>query len=383
MLFYQEIVLEAGAVGDVLGRFEAVRKASGVVVIELILVLGIGVLASHLPEEGVELVLVAVLLEVVEEFDLLAVGLEVGPHVPVDRNNHLAPQVLRHAQDVGGGHLVLHTDGVLAEGAEGHVDVVVLAVLGEVDGEMGVAGVVDVAAGGLDQVVDRLLVHVRGADAGELLPVRAGGVGGDDAGAVEAVQADDLNILDFDDVAGLHRLAPVLRHAPLHPGLHALLRADEGDGDFLSVLIGGGHAALEHVGGPLGGHVVLVVVGRQHRVHLLEGKGVDDKGDVAQVGLHGPAAAHVCHLVAHGHLTVAVGALAVAAPEINGDVGPAGGFEPYAGAAQPPHGYVAGLDCLVLDVLHQPGTPLRECGHNPFFAGHLGYFTHVFLLVIR
>ena len=349
-------------------------------VVDLVLVHGIGVLAAHLPEEGVELVLVAVLLELVEQLDLLAVGLEVGPHVPVDGHHHLAPQVLRHAQDVGGGHLVLHADGVLAEGAEGHVDVVVLAVLGKVDGEVGVAGVVDVAAGGLDQVVDSLLVHVRGALAGQFLPVRAGGIGGDDAGAVEAVQADDLKVLDLDHVAGFDGFAPLLGHAPLHPGLHALLRADEGDGDLFAVLIGGGHVALEHVGGPLGGHVVLVVVGGQHRVHLLEGERVDDEGDVAQVGLHGAGPAHVGHLVAHGHLAVAVGALAVAAPEVDGDVGAAGGLEPHAGAAQPPHGHVAGLDNFILNVLHQPGAPLRECGHNPFLTGHLRYFTHVFLL---
>ncbi len=65
----------------------------------------------------------------------------------MDRDDHVALQVLGHAQHVHAGHLVLHADGVLAEGAEGHVDVMVLAVLGEVDGEVAVAGMVDVAAG--------------------------------------------------------------------------------------------------------------------------------------------------------------------------------------------------------------------------------------------
>ena len=324
-----------------------------------------------------ELVFVAVLLEVVEQPDLLAIRLEVGPYVPVDGHDHLALQVLGHAQHVDGGHLVLHADGVLAEGAEGHVDVVVLAVLGEVDGEVAVAGVVDVAAGGLDQVVDGLLVHVGGALAGQLLPVGAGGVGGDDAGAVKAVQADDLDVLDLDGVAGLDDLAALLRHTPLDPGLHALQRADEGHGDLLAVLVGGGHAAVDHVGRPFGGHVVLVVVGGQHRVHLLEGEGVDHEGHVAQVRLHGAAAAHVGHLVAHLHLAVAVGALAVAAPQVDGDVRAARSLEPDAGAAQPPHGDVAGLDDLVLDVLNQPGAPLGERGHDPLLAGHFRYLAHL------
>ena len=78
-----------------------------------------------------------------------------------------------------------------------------------------------------------------------------------------------------------------------------------------------------------------MIVGGQHRVHLLEGEGIEDEGHVAQVGLHHAAAAHVGHLVAGLHLAVAVGALAVAAPQVNGDVGAAGGLEPHAGAPQP------------------------------------------------
>ena len=307
-----------------------------------------------------ELVLVAVLLEVPQQLDLLAVGLEVGPHIPVDGHDHLALQVLGHAQHVHAGHLVLHADRVFAERAEGHVDVVVLAVLGEVDGEVAVAGMVDVAAGGLDQVVDGLVVHVGRALSGQLLAVGAGGVGGDDAGAVKAVQADDLQVLDPDRVAGLDDAAAILRHAPLHPGLHALQRADEGHRDLLAVLVGRGHAAVDHMRRPLRGHVILVVVGGQHGVHLLEGEGIDHEGNVAQVGLHLAAAAHVRHLVAHLHLAVAVGALAVAAPQVDGDVRAAGRLEPDAGAAEPPHRHIAGLDDFILDVLNQPGAPLRE-----------------------
>lgn len=140
---------------------EAILEAAAVMAVDL--VLGTYVLAAHLPEEGMELVLVAILLEVVQYADFFTVSLEVGPNVPVDGDNHLAAQVLCHTQHIDGGHLVLHTDGVLTEGAEGHINVVVLAVLCKINGEVGVAGVADVAAGGLDQVVDCLVIHIRGA----------------------------------------------------------------------------------------------------------------------------------------------------------------------------------------------------------------------------
>ena len=120
-----------------------------------------------------------------------------------------------------------------------------------------------------------------------------------------------------------------------------------------------------------------MVVGGQHRVYLLEGEGIKDKGDVAQVGLHGPGTAHIGHLVANCHLAVAVGPLAVAAPQVDGDVGAAGGLEPHAGAAQPPHGHIAGGYDLILDVFHQPGAPLGEGILDPLVTGHLGNFAHI------
>ena len=115
---------------------EAVFKASSVVVVHLILVLRIGVFSAHLPEERMELILVAILLEIIKQTDLFAVCLEVRPYVPVNRNYYLTLQVLSHTKHVDGAHLILHTDGVLSKGAEGHVDIVILAVLCEVNGEM-------------------------------------------------------------------------------------------------------------------------------------------------------------------------------------------------------------------------------------------------------
>ena len=115
---------------------EAVLEASAVVEIDLILVLRINVLAANLPEERMELVFVAILLEIVENLDLFAVCLEVGPNIPVDGYDNLALKILCHTENVYGGHLVLHTDRVLAEGTECNINVMILAMLCEINGEM-------------------------------------------------------------------------------------------------------------------------------------------------------------------------------------------------------------------------------------------------------
>ena len=130
------------------------------------------------------------------------------------------------------------------------------------------------------------------------------------------------------------------------------------------------------MGCPLGAHVILMVMGSQNRIHMLEGKGIKHEGNIAQVGLHRPAAAHVGHLVTHLHLAVAVGALTVAAPEINGNVGAAGGLEPDAGAAQPPHFHIALRNDGVFNILYKPGAPFGEGGLYPGISGHFTYFAH-------
>ena len=118
---------------------EAVLKSSAVMIIDLILILRIYILAAYLPEERMELILIAVLLEIIEELDLLAVGLEVRPYIPVDRDNYLALQVLSHTENVDGGHLILHADRVLSKGAERHVDIVVFSMLREINREVGIS----------------------------------------------------------------------------------------------------------------------------------------------------------------------------------------------------------------------------------------------------
>ena len=310
------------------------------------------------------------ILEIIEQLDLFAVCLEVGPYIPVNRNDDFALQVFSHAENIRGGHLVLHADRVFAEGAERDVDVVILAVLCEINGEMRVAGVVDVAARCLQQIVDCLFIHIRRAFACQLFAVRSRGIRRHDAGAVKAVETDNLDVLDFDDVARLDGDAAVFGDAPLHPCLYGLGRSDERNGDLFAVFICGCHAALDDVSRPFRGHMILVIVCRENRVHLLECKRINDEGNVAEIRLHESAAAHVCHLVADLHLAVAVCALSVAAPQVDGDVGAAGSLEPDACASEPPHSHIARLNDLVFDVLDKPGAPFGEGAHDPAFSGH-------------
>ena len=83
--------------------------------VNFIFVAGIHVVAADLPEERVEFVFVAIFLEFVEEFNFFAIGLEVGPNVPMDGDDDFALEVFGHTKNVDGSHFVLHTDGVFAE----------------------------------------------------------------------------------------------------------------------------------------------------------------------------------------------------------------------------------------------------------------------------
>ncbi len=133
---------------------------------------------------------------------------------------------------------------------------------------------------------------------------------------------------------------------------------------------------MYHMGGKLGAHVILVVVGGQHRIHLLYGKGIQHKGHSPQVGLHSPGPAHVGHLVSRGHFAVSMGALAVAAPQVYRNISASGGFKPDACTAQPPHGNCARLYLCLLNFLVQPRPPLREGAHNPAFPAYFVNFAH-------
>ena len=329
-------------------------------------ILRVDVFAAHLPDERVEPIVEPLPAHLVEDLDLAGVRRKVAPHIVVDGHDHLAPQRLRHAQDIHRGHLVGDAHRVFAVGAERHVDVIVLAVFGKINGIVAVAAVVDVAAAGLDQVVDRLVVHIAGAGVADILLA----VGGHQTGAVERVQGHQLHVLDFDRVAGLHDDAAPPRHPPADPGLHRFQRPDKGDVP---------RQVPQHMGGQVRVHVVLVIVGGDHRVQLFYRKGVQHMGDGPQVGLQLAAAAHVGHLVPLCHQLARPGALAVAGPKIHAQVAAALALDPHAGAAQPPHGHVARSDDLLFDLLIQPGAPFRKCAHDPGLPRDLIDFAHLLL----
>ena len=115
---------------------EAILESPTVMVVDLILILWIDVAAPHLPEKWMELILITIFLEIIQQLDLVAVSLEIRPYIPVNWNNDLALEILSHAQDIHRGHLVLHADWILAEGAERYIDIVVLAMFRKINGEM-------------------------------------------------------------------------------------------------------------------------------------------------------------------------------------------------------------------------------------------------------
>lgn len=174
---------------------EAVFKTPAMMIVNLILILRINVFPAYLPEERMEFIFVSVLLKIVEQLNFFAICLEIGPNIPVDGDNHLALQVLRHTENIYGSHLILHADGIFSKGAECYINVMIFAVFCKVNGEMGVSGVVNVSAGSLYEVVHCLFIHIGRADSGEFFSILSGRIRRNKTGSVKAVQAYDLDIL--------------------------------------------------------------------------------------------------------------------------------------------------------------------------------------------
>jgi hypothetical protein len=309
-----------------------------------------------LPDEGRELVTQPVAAALPEHHDLLGIGLEVRPDVVVDRDHHLGPQALGHAQQVAGGHLVGHPAWVLTVGAERHVDLIVVAVLGVPVRVVRVAAVIQAPAGRDEEVVHRGGVHVLHAVALERHALRRG----HQHGAVEGVEDPDLDVLDRDGVSGPDDDAALFGYAPAGPEVDAGLWPDERDRRL---------AVLQHGRGDVGVDVVAVVVGGQERVELAYRERIDRAHCVAQVRLQRLGADRPPVLVVRRHLAHALGRLAALDPEVGAEVGAAFALEPDAGAAEPPHGEGAGCDDGLLDLLVEPGPPFREVGEDPRLAG--------------
>jgi hypothetical protein len=172
--------------------------------------------------------------------------------------------------------------------------------------------VVEVATGGLEEVVDGDFVHVLDG----FVPEGDALGSGDEGGAVKGLEDDDLDVLDPNGVTGVYHLAARGGNAPPRPDVDAPLRPDEGHR-----LV----AVLEDGGGDVDIDVITVDVGGHDGVDLADREGIEDKGHVAQVGLELLDAAHALHLVLFLHHLFALGALARTRPEVDRDVGTAGG----------------------------------------------------------
>ena len=80
--------------------------------------------------------------------------------------------------------------------------------------------------------------------------------------------------------------------------------------------------------------------------------------------------------MSHLHLAIPMCALSVAAPQVDRDIAASWSLEPHPRAAKPPHSYSAWLHLFCLDLLIQPGSPFRECTHDPVLSCNLCYFAH-------
>lgn len=128
-------------------------------IFQIVFVLRPDELAANLPDKRFETVLEPVLFHIPQHADLLRICLEIRPNIVVEGDHDLGVQRFRHAQDVCAGHLVSNAARVLAVGAEGDIDLMIVAVLGVIVGVVGIAAVIKVAARRFEQVVDRPQVH--------------------------------------------------------------------------------------------------------------------------------------------------------------------------------------------------------------------------------
>ena len=211
-------------------------ESSVVMISEFILVIRIYIVAADFPEERMELVVQTVFSHLPDDLDLVDIRLEVAPYIVMDRDDDLAVESFRHTKNVCALHLVLDAYRVQTESRGSDIDVVVLAVFREVDGIMGIAGMIDVAAGCLDQEVNSLLIHIQRAFAVKLFTVSACGVCGNKDGPVKSVQSYDLKIFDLNAVAGLNNDTLLARNAPAYPDVDALRGTDERCGNGLALI---------------------------------------------------------------------------------------------------------------------------------------------------
>ena len=219
-------------------------------------------------------------------------------------------------------------------------------------GVVRITTVVQGTARGFKQIIYCSLIHAVWQDACGFL-VRGQG---DQRGAVKGVQRVDFNVFNFYHVAWLHDDAALFRHAPANPEIHAGLRPDKRH-VVRTVL----HHRCRHVYID----VIVMIVGGKDGVDLANGKRIKNKRRGTQVWLQFFYTCHALHLMTFFHQRIAVALLAGAAPEINANIGATLGFQPDAGATQPPHCKRTRSNLFLLNLFIQPAAPFRESAQNP------------------
>ena len=91
-------------------------------------VIGIGKLASDLPDKRLKLIIKPVFAHIIKGEYFVWIGHKVSPNVMMNGNYHLAAQSLGHAEYVNRSHLVHDADRVFSVGTESHVDLMILPV---------------------------------------------------------------------------------------------------------------------------------------------------------------------------------------------------------------------------------------------------------------
>src|SRR5699024_6657288 len=133
---------------------------------------------------------------------------------------------------------------------------------------------------------------------------------------------------------------------------------------------------FDYVGCILRAHMILMIMGCQHCIHLFDRKWINYKWYGTKIRLHRSCSAHICHLMSDLHLPIAVCSLSVSTPQIHCDVAVSRSFEPHSGTSKPPHCYSSRFYLFCLNLLVEPGTPFRKCTHNPALPCDVVDFAH-------
>ena len=236
---------------------------------------------------------------------------------------------------------------------------------------------INISSWSLQQIIHRFIIHICGADSGQFFPVLARRVCRNNAGTVKTIQRHNLNLFHLDNISRLHNNTAFFGNAPLHPCFHRFLWPDKRNWNLLAIFIRSHHPALDDVCCPFRRHVVLMIMGRKHCIDLFERKWINNKRDIAKVGLHLAPSAHICHLMPHLHLAVSMGSFPIAAPQIHCNIRVFRCLKPDSGTSKPPHGNISRRYHLIFNVFYQPGSPFRECTLNPAFSCHFAYLAHI------